>query len=315
MNDLHTAWVEIARANDRKKCQELALVLQSVGLPHASAYHMDFWVVLVPQAAAERAREEIARYERENLGWPPREARVHANSDGVFLAMFYGATLVVGFLAAQRHLFGFDWGALGASRAARVVAGEPWLAVTALTLHGDLVHLAGNLVFGVLFGTLLAWSLGSGAAALCFVLTGAIGNLANAWLQGDAHVSIGASTAVFGVLGVQSAYEFMRRRDGRPAWRRRAPLVAGIVLLGLLGLGGASHDPSDIAEESRKLDQILQKTDVIAHFTGFAAGLVAGAALGWKRRMPRLSTGVEALLGAAALGIVALCWALALERG
>jgi len=314
VNDLHTAWVEIARAVDRKKCQELALVLQAVGLPHATAYHMDFWVVLVPQAAAEQAREQLARYERENQGWPPREARVHANSDGVFLGMSYAALLVVGFLAAQRQLFGLDWGALGSSRAARVVAGEPWLCVTALTLHADLVHLAGNLVFGLLFGTLLAWSVGSGFAALCFVLTGALGNLVNAWLQPVTHGSIGASTAVFGVLGAQAAYEYMRRGDGRPAWRRRIPLVAGAVLLGLLGLGGAWHDPSRVTEEARQLREILEKTDVIAHFTGFASGLAFGAALGWKRRIRSLSTGVELALGGAALGVVVCCWALALRR-
>jgi membrane associated rhomboid family serine protease len=315
VNELHTAWVEIARATDRKKCQELALVMQAVGLPHATTQYAEHWLVLVPQAHAERGRDELARYERENRGWPPREAQVHANSDGVFLAMFYGALLVAGFLAAHRQLFGVDWGALGASRAARVTSGEPWLAVTALTLHSDIVHLAGNLAFGVLFGVLLCWSFGAGLTALCFVLTGAIGNYVNAWIQPDTHVSIGASTAVFGVLGVQSAYEFMRRGDGRPAWRRRIPLIAGLVLLGLLGLGGASHDPSDIAEESRKLEQILQKTDVLAHFTGFAAGLALGTALGWKRRMQRFSTGREVLLGLAALGIVAASWVLALRRG
>jgi rhomboid protease GluP len=314
VNDLHTAWVEIARAVDRKKCQELALVLQAVGLPHATAYHMDFWVVLVPQSAAEQAREQLGRYERENQGWPPREARVFANSDGVFLGMSYAALLVVGFLAAQRQLFGLDWGRLGVSRAARVAAGEPWLCVTALTLHADLVHLAGNLVFGLLFGTLLCWSVGSGLAALTFVFTGALGNLVNAWIQPATHGSIGASTAVFGVLGAQAAYEFMRRGDGRPAWRRRIPLVAGAVLLGLLGLGGAWHDPSDVGKEAHKLSEILEQTDVIAHFTGFAAGLACGAALGWKRRLSSLPAGAELALGAGALGIVFVSWWLALAH-
>lgn len=315
MNELPTAWVEIARADDRKKCQEMALVLQAMGLPHTTANHLGAWVVLVPQPLADQALEQLARYERENRGWPPREAQVQLNSDGAFLAMSYAALLVVGFLAQQRQLFGVDWSALGASRAARVSAGEPWLAVTALTLHADLVHLAGNLAFGVLFGVLLSWSLGAGLTALCFVLTGALGNLVNAWIQPGTHVSIGASTAVFGVLGVQAAYEFMRRGDGRPAWRRRVPLVAGLVLLGLLGLGGASHDPSSIAEESRKLEQVLQKTDVLAHLTGFAAGIALGAALGWKRRMPRLPLSAELLLSGSALGLVLLCWALALHRG
>lgn len=290
-------------------------MLQSVGLPHASAYHLDFWVVLVPEAAAEQARDELGRYERENRGWPPREAAVHSNSDGVFLAMFYAALLVIGFLADKRGLFGVDWGAIGASDAARVGAGEPWRVVTALMLHVDLVHLAGNLVFGLLFGVLLAWSLGSGLAGLCFVLTGAAGNFVNALVQPQTHVSVGASTAVFGVLGVQVAYEFMRRRDGRPAWRRRVPLIAGAVLLGLLGLGGAWHDPSEVEEQSRKLQAVLEKTDVIAHFTGFLSGAALGAALGWKRRLPRLSTSLEVLFGGLALGILGVCWALAVVRG
>lgn len=291
-------------------------MLQATGLPHALAQHGTLWVVLAPEPVAARAREELLRYERENSDWPPREPVVRANSDGLMLATLYVAVCVCGFLAERRELFGFDWGAAGASRAARVVNGEPWLALTALTLHADIVHLAGNLCFGALFGVLLAWSIGSGPAALVFVLTGALGNWVNAWLQPVTHVSIGASTAVFGVLGALSAYEFMRRRDGRlPAWRRRIPLVAGVLLLGLLGLGGASHDPSDVAEETRKLEQVLERTDVIAHFTGFASGLVLGAALGWKRRVPRLSARNEGLLGAGALLLLALAWVLALRRG
>lgn len=291
-------------------------MLQATGLPHALAQHSGAWVVLVPEPVAAHAREELLRYEGENSNWPPRELVVRPNSDGMVLATLYAAVCVCGFLAARRELFGLDWGTAGASRAARVMAGDVWLALTALTLHADIVHLAGNLVFGAVFGVLLAWSIGSGPAALVFVLTGAIGNWVNAWLQPATHVSIGASTAVFGVLGALSAYEFMRRRDGRlPAWRRRIPLIAGVLLLGLLGLGGASHDPSDVAEETRKLEQVLERTDVIAHFTGFASGLVLGAALGWKRRMPRLAARSEGLLGASALALLALAWILALRRG
>ncbi len=316
MNESPTPWVEIARAGDRRKCQELALVLQATGLPHATAQHFQAWILLVPEPMVERAREELARYEGENRGWPPREPVVRPNSDGTLLAMLYAAVCVCGFLAARRELFGLDWGRAGASRALRVQAGEIWLALTALTLHADVVHLAGNLCFGVIFGVLLAWSIGSGPAALVFVATGAIGNWVNAWLQPSTHVSIGASTAVFGVLGTLAAYEFMRRRDGRlPAWRRRIPLIAGVVLLGLLGLGGASHDPSDMAEESRKLEQVLERTDVIAHFTGFASGLAIGAALGWKKRLARLPPRTEGLLGAGALLLLALAWMLALRRG
>ena len=39
-----------------------------------------------------------------------------------------------------------------------------WRAVTALTLHSDLAHLAGNAFFGGVFGVLLAQILGGGLA-------------------------------------------------------------------------------------------------------------------------------------------------------
>jgi membrane associated rhomboid family serine protease len=41
--------------------------------------------------------------------------------------------------------------------------------VTALGLHLDLLHLAGNLAFGTVFGVMLAQSIGFGLAWLTFV--------------------------------------------------------------------------------------------------------------------------------------------------
>ena len=44
--------------------------------------------------------------------------------------------------------------------------GEWWRAVTALTLHGGLSHIAGNLVFGVMFAVLASHSLGVGLTSV-----------------------------------------------------------------------------------------------------------------------------------------------------
>jgi membrane associated rhomboid family serine protease len=79
----------------------------------------------------------------------------------------------------------------------RVMAGEWWRAVTALTLHADAPHVGGNAVaIGVLM-TAVCWHLGPGLGAWLLLLAGAAGNLLTAAVHGGGHSSVGASTAVF----------------------------------------------------------------------------------------------------------------------
>jgi membrane associated rhomboid family serine protease len=91
------------------------------------------------------------------------------------------------------------------------------------------------------------------------LLTGALGNLANAALQLPGHRSIGASTAVFGAIGLLSAFQFWSKFR-RPGHRLKAwlPLAAGLALLGLLGASG-------------------ERTDLMAHLFGLLAGLLLGS--------------------------------------
>lgn len=304
-----SAWIEIARSQDPRQVRHWTLVLQSLGVPNAIQQHPGMHILLVPHTEAQRAQHELRRYEQENRGWPPREALPKPNSDGIVLAVGYALLIGVLHLAAVRHLFGWDWAEAGKARAAEITQGEWWQAITALSLHADVVHLAGNAVFGALFGLFLAHSVGSGLAALGFLWTGAVGNLVNAWIQPSTHVSIGASTAVFGVLGAQVAYEWVRRKDGRmPNWKKRMPLVIGLILLAMLGMGGVSHDVSNIEEGSRQIERLLERTDVLAHITGFAAGIGYGALIGWRRRLPAFTDRTEAILGVCALLAIAGAW-------
>jgi membrane associated rhomboid family serine protease len=88
---------------------------------------------------------------------------------------------------------------------------------------------------------------------------GAVGNFFNVLVRsGEDFSSLGASTAVFGALGLLTGaglWHSLRHPDRRGLLRTFAPLVAGLVLLSWLGIGGP-------------------RTDVSAHFLGFAAGLV-----------------------------------------
>ena len=166
--------------------------------------------------------------------------------------------------------------------------------MTSLTLHADIEHLSGNLFFGALFGVLVTQILGSGVGWLAILLAGFGGNAVNALVQPAIHRSLGASTAVFGALGLLVGYEWLRRRQvALPAVRRWAPPVLGAFLLGWLGFGG-------------------ENTDVLAHVFGFGCGVLLGIplAIGDGRRWFE-SESRQRLAGGAAAVLLCVAWALA----
>jgi rhomboid protease GluP len=269
--------VEIFRSSNRKAVNEHALVLQARGLAHeivpgGGGYHL-----LVPSAQAEIARAELFRYDEENVGWPPREEPPPVRSRGYVAAALYAVIASALYPMGEHGFLGRDFLAAGALDAARVRAGELWRPITALTLHADLAHLAGNLVFGSVFAILASHEIGAGLAWLAILVSGALANLVNAWLQQDGFVSIGASTASFAALGMLAAYEWVRRASLRlRPLRRFAPLFLAAALLGWLGMGGAKSDIiEDVASRGR--------TDVVAHVAGFLVGGLTGVILGVSR--------------------------------
>ena len=162
-----------------------------------------------------------------------------------------------------------------------------------MTLHSGLKHFLGNLGFGVLFGMLAGRVIGPGVTWLAVVVAAACGNLLNTLLLDSMHRSIGASTAVFAALGLVSGFVWRRRLMPQGRWAYRiGPLVGGLALLAYTGSGDAN-------------------TDVGAHVTGFVCGLAAGMLLVTVDRHladPLL----QKIAGAAAIGIVAVAWLLAL---
>lgn len=310
MNENQATWTEVSRSPDRRTCRNHGLVLQAMDIPHGILEVDRSFVVVARSDLADKAREELLRYERENVGWPPREAESRPISQGIHAAIVFGGVMVLMFVLQQEQRYGLDWSALGRADAALIRAGEWWRTVTALSLHLDLPHLAGNIVFGAVFSVILSQSLGVGIAWWGFIVTGALGNWINAWFQAPTHLSMGASTAVFGALGIQAAYEWMRRHQlSYRAWRKWAPLVMGIALLGWLGTGGAS------VEDTRAFDRTLQRVDVMAHVFGFAVGALIGFALGRRRGSLRMKTSTQVILTLSALAALAAAWTVAIIAG
>jgi membrane associated rhomboid family serine protease len=138
---------------------------------------------------------------------------------------------------------------------------EWWRAGSALWLHGDLGHLVANAGGGVLVFSAVVATFGFGAGWALIGAAAAAGNIAAVVLQhGERYRSLGASTAIFAGLGLLAGRAIrVMGRSGHPhRWRTMGvPLAAGLIVLGLYGAGGV-------------------EVDVLAHATGFGAGLLAG---------------------------------------
>lgn len=283
-------WVSVHRALTRRPCEEQALVLKAMDIPHHVTGQPDGWHVVVPAAHATRARQELGLYRSENRRrfvppWPEIPP-----SRGVPLAVAWIVVLCLCWVIQSRSLSGVDWLATGELVAGRVRAGEWWRTLTALTLHGDPAHAVGNIAFGAFFGYLAGQYLGSGVAAMATVALAGLANGGNALVQLAAHRSIGASTAVFTALGLVVALAWAASRRHALGWARIwSPVVAGIALLAFIGTGD-------------------EQTDIFAHLAGFLAGLAGGAALdrlgGVRPGHARLQT----LAGAGAAALLALAW-------
>ena len=291
----HAESVVVARAPDRKGIDELALVLRARGLQHAilpdhSAGGRSF-VLLVPAHLLHRAGHELDDYVKENSEPPAPPPAPRPRPSLWPGALAYVAVLAFVWQGQTGGALPKQLLPLGRVDSEAIRAGEWWRCVTALTLHLDVPHIVGNLVIGLSFGLFLSYLLGSGVAWLGILLAGALGNAANVLLRQPEHLSAGASTAVFGALGLITTASLLLRghlRVGR--WRRWAPLAAGVALLGYLGMGEG------------------ERTDVAAHIFGFLAGLLVGWPLAARARERPEGPGVQLLAGLVALGLVTLSW-------
>ena len=239
------------------------MVLDAAGIDAEIDQRRGSWRVLVAEGDLAEAARELDDYLEERLRDRPEVVRPVETQPGGGVGVLVYALVLVGVAGlAGRYAFGADWFEVGRMQSWAVVEGQWWRAFTALTLHLDPAHLLANLAFGAVFGLLAAQALGGGVAWLSIVVAGGAGNIINAWLQPPQHHAIGASTAVFGALGILvalSLYHWRRRSGG--VIRRWSPLIGGFVLLAYTGMGG-------------------ERTDVLAHVTGLVAGLAVGAGMG-----------------------------------
>lgn len=297
--------VEVACCLRLDQAENRSLVLQAMGIAFWIVFEEGLYRLLVEPDDAEaamrelRADEEERRAEREARGREGGPDDVVPKSRASFLSLLVYAWAMAGFFLLQaRESPG--WTLRGEADSTAILHGEAWRVVTALTLHGDTGHLLANLLVGLLFAAALLPALGSGWTWLGFVLSGALGNALNAWgYRGEAHHSIGASTAVFGALGMLVGWQvfaLLRHAGSLRKARLRDlafPVAAGLGLLAYLGTGSGT-------EETR--------VDLSAHLFGMLAGVAIGAVLAWARLPERTSPGMQKALAGIALLLPCLAW-------
>lgn len=286
--------IEVYRSNRRAACEQRAFVLHAVGIPSEIVPQPEGFTLWVETEVAADARHHIERYDIENARVPMPPGIVLHEGAWVAPTLYTTVLLAVAYVSTH-NVFNADWYERGALLPIARLNNEWQRIVTALTLHADQLHILGNIGFGIYFLYLASRLLGSGIAFGGALLAAAAGNALNSALMPGSHISIGASTMVFAALGLIAAYSWRKHFDRRLRWTHRwAPLLAGVMMLGLIGSGAST------------VENGANNTDVLAHLAGFACGAVLGAMLGhlpiWVLGERRLQTASATFAIAAIVG-------------
>jgi rhomboid protease GluP len=136
---------------------------------------------------------------------------------------------------------------------------QPWRLITAIFLHGGLLHIAFNMWVLMDIAPTIEELYGSAQFLFIFIVTGVFGYLVSATFG---NVSVGASGSLLGLIGVLLALTLGRRSASMR--QLRSQLISWLVYIAVLGL-------------------IMRGIDNYAHLGGFVSGFALGKIMSDRR--------------------------------
>jgi rhomboid protease GluP len=169
-----------------------------------------------------------------------------------FAGQTYGYPLNFGLVTQPNEVL-----AKGALVPAAVAEGQVWLLLTSMFLHSGFIHLALNMLSLYFLGSFVEQAFGKGRFLALYLASGLAGGIAYLYFASFDELAVGASGAIFGLLGGVLGYSL---RSGTFSWQN--PLIRQLLILTALNLYFGFSVPN------------ISNT---AHI----GGLVGGVAFGW----------------------------------
>ncbi len=185
--------------------------------------------LLVQRQTAEAGQPSVAQQPPQQR--PVMQPRVSVPTSKPYLTYTLLGINIVIFLIDM--LLGNRLIAMGAKLNPAIIDGEWWRFITPMFLHAGLLHLGFNSYFLYIVGPQIEGAFGTLRFALVYFIAGLAGSLGSYALAGNPAIpSIGASGALFGILGAAIPF-LLLNRDVLPGTSRRLRSILQIIGLNL----------------------------------------------------------------------------------
>jgi membrane associated rhomboid family serine protease len=138
-----------------------------------------------------------------------------------------------------------------------ILNGQYWRFVTPIFLHANILHVSLNLLNLIVLGVFVERIFGHLRFLLIYLVTGVISVITSFYFAPQ-EISVGASGAIFGLVGAYSLFVFIHRKAFRHSG---IPALLWLVLIVGLNLG---------------IGLIIPNVDNYAHIGGFLSGCILG---------------------------------------
>jgi len=147
--------------------------------------------------------------------------------------------------------------AYGAKYNQAILEGQYWRFVTPVFLHANILHMGLNMLNLIVLGVFVERIFGHLRFLLIYLVTGVISIIASFYFAPQ-EISVGASGAIFGLVGAYSLFVFIHRKAFR---RGGIPALSWLVLI--IGINLC-------------IGLIIPNVDNYAHVGGFLSGCILG---------------------------------------